>query len=195
MPHLENVDVHALAPQRFREVIPADRYDKFAEAFARAHTLLEGRVVWNVNSTAKGGGVAEMLQSLLAYAKGAGVDARWVVIEGDPDFFSITKRIHNHLHGAGGDKGELGDREHSAYEHTLEANGTALLEEVKSGDVVLLHDPQTAGLTRVLKEAVSTCPTSSPGGHGVSSPPTSPKLTRMSFRGRPFNGKACRRTR
>jgi trehalose synthase len=153
MPHLENVDVHALAPQRFREVIPADRYDKFAEAFARAHTLLEGRVVWNVNSTAKGGGVAEMLQSLLAYAKGAGVDARWVVIEGDPDFFSITKRIHNHLHGAGGDKGELGDREHSAYEHTLEANGTALLEEVKSGDVVLLHDPQTAGLTRVLKEA------------------------------------------
>jgi trehalose synthase len=153
MQHLENVDVQALAPQRFREVIPADRYDKFAEAFARAHTMLEGRVVWNVNSTAKGGGVAEMLQSLLAYAKGAGVDARWVVIEGDPDFFSITKRIHNHLHGADGDGGELGDREHAAYEHALEANGRALLEEVKTGDVVLLHDPQTAGLTRTLAEA------------------------------------------
>jgi trehalose synthase len=153
MPHLENVDVQALEPQRFREVIPADRYDRFAEAFARARALLEGRVVWNVNSTAKGGGVAEMLQSLLAYAKGAGVDARWLVIKGDPDFFTITKRIHNHLHGAAGDGGQLGAAEHSAYEHTLETNGKALLEEVTAGDVVLLHDPQTAGLTHILKEA------------------------------------------
>jgi trehalose synthase len=153
MSHLESVEVQALAPQRFREVMPADRYDRFAQAFARAHALLEGRVVWNVNSTAKGGGVAEMLQSLIAYAKGAGVDARWVVIQGDPDFFTITKRIHNHLHGAAGDGGELGAGEHSAYERTLEANGRSLLEEVNEGDVVLLHDPQTAGLTRILKEA------------------------------------------
>jgi trehalose synthase len=153
MPHLERVDVAALAPQRFKEVIPPDRYDRFAEAVAQARSLLEGRVVWNVNSTAKGGGVAEMLQSLIAYAKGAGVDARWVVIEGDPDFFSITKRIHNRLHGAEGSRGELGEREHAAYEHTLKANGDALLEEVAEGDVVLLHDPQTAGLTHILKDA------------------------------------------
>jgi trehalose synthase len=153
MPHLENVDVRALPPQRFKEVIPADRYDRFADAFAHARTMLEGRVVWNVNSTAKGGGVAEMLQSLIAYAKGAGVDARWVVIRGDPDFFAITKRIHNHLHGAPGDGGQLGSSEHSAYERTLEANGKRLLEDVSPGDVVLLHDPQTAGLTSILKNA------------------------------------------
>jgi trehalose synthase len=156
VPHLQSVDVQPLAPQRFRDVIPADRYKRFAEALDHAHALLEGRVVWNVNSTAKGGGVAEMLQSLLAYAKGAGVDARWVVIQGDPDFFTITKRIHNHLHGAAGDGGELGTAEHKAYEVTLEANGKSLLEEVTAGDVVLLHDPQTAGLTRILKEAGAT---------------------------------------
>jgi trehalose synthase len=153
MPHLERVDVRALAPQRFKEVIPAERYDRFAEVIAQARALLAGRVVWNINSTAKGGGVAEMLQSLLAYAQGAGVDARWVVIEGDSDFFSITKRIHNRLHGAEGSPGTLAEPEHAAYERTLEANGEALLEEVSAGDVVLLHDPQTAGLTRILKDA------------------------------------------
>jgi trehalose synthase len=153
MPHLESVDVRALPPQRFKEVIPPERYERFAEAFAHANALLQGRVVWNINSTAKGGGVAEMLQSLIAYARGAGVDARWSVIEGDPEFFAITKRIHNHLHGAAGDGGQLGAAEHSSYERTLEANGAALLEEVKPGDVVLLHDPQTAGLAHILKDA------------------------------------------
>ena len=48
-------------------------------------------VVWHVNSTAHGGGVAEMLQSLLAYARGAGVDARWLTIAGHEEFFRVTK--------------------------------------------------------------------------------------------------------
>ena len=69
---------------------------------------LAGRRVWNVNSTAHGGGVAEMLGPLLAYARGAGIDARWVVIAGDPAFFTITKRLHNRLHGMPGDGGPLG---------------------------------------------------------------------------------------
>jgi hypothetical protein len=46
-----------------------------------------------------------MLGSLIAYTRGAGVDARWVVIEGDPEFFRVTKRIHNRLLGATGDGG------------------------------------------------------------------------------------------
>ena len=70
----------------------------------------------NVNSTGAGGGVAEMLQTLLAYARGAGIDARWLVIEGDPDFFAITKRIHNGLYGSPGDGGELGAAERRHYE-------------------------------------------------------------------------------
>ena len=52
-----------------------------------------------------------MLHSLIAYSRGAGVDARWVVIEGDPEFFRVTKRLHNRLHGAEGDGGPLGDDE------------------------------------------------------------------------------------
>lgn len=64
--------------------------------------MLAGRVVWSVNSTSVWGGVAEMLRSLVSYARGAGVDARWAVIEGDPGFFEVTKRLHNNLHGAAG---------------------------------------------------------------------------------------------
>ena len=62
-----------------------------------------------MNSTAFGGGVAEMLCSLIGYVRGAGLDGRWVVADGDPEFFHITKRLHNRLHGFVGDGGPLGD--------------------------------------------------------------------------------------
>ena len=55
--------------------------------------------MWHVSATASGGGVAEMLQTLLAYGQGAGIENRWLVLDGDPDFFTITKRLHNLLHG------------------------------------------------------------------------------------------------
>ncbi len=115
--------------------------------------MFRGRAVWHVNSTAKGGGVVELLQSLLAYARGAGVDARWVVIEGGADFFQITKRIHNHLHGSPGDGGGLGEHEREIYEETLRSNAAELLREVVPGDIVFLHDPQTAGLVPAMREA------------------------------------------
>src|SRR3712207_8112728 len=106
MEHLTHVPVGVLPTDRFQEVMDPDRYQDFVEAIAQAQQLFEGRVVWNVNSTARGGGVAEMLRSLLAYSRGAGVDTRWVVIEGDPEFFDVTKRIHNRLHGSEGDGGD-----------------------------------------------------------------------------------------
>jgi trehalose synthase len=94
-----------------------------------------------------------MLYSLIAYARGAGIDSRWVVIEGNPDFFALTKRIHNRLHGSPGDGGPLGDAEREVYESTAAANADELCELVREGDVVLLHDPQTAGLVERLRSA------------------------------------------
>jgi trehalose synthase len=90
--------------------------------------------------------VVELLLPLLGYAKGAGVDARWAVIEGNPGFFKITKRIHNNLHGFEGDGGELDDEARKVYEDALEPNAKELAELVGADDVVILHDPQTAGL-------------------------------------------------
>ena len=104
MAPLIHVPVAPLPPERFRELLGPD-YEEVAEGIRRAREVFAGRAVWHVNSTARGGGVAELLQSLLAYARGASVDARWVVIEGGAEFFRITKRIHNHLHGFPGEGG------------------------------------------------------------------------------------------
>lgn len=153
MAKLSRVDVGSFDPQRFGGVLAPDRYREFMDIVDTAAAFFEGRVVWNVNSTAKGGGVAEMLRSLLAYAQGAGVGARWIVIEGDPDFFRITKRIHNHLHGSPGDGGSLADEEYDSYCTTLDPNAEELAKLVSPGDVVILHDPQTAGMTKAMKEA------------------------------------------
>jgi trehalose synthase len=97
-----------------------------------------------VNSTARGGGVAELLESLVAYARGAGVDVLWVVIEGTPDFFADTKRIHNRLHGAVGDGGALDDAARAVYERVLANTLPALSERVHPGDVVIVHPAENA---------------------------------------------------
>jgi trehalose synthase len=147
--------VATLNHERFRGLIGAD-YAEVETAIERAGQLFEGRVVWHVNSTARGGGVVELLQSLLGYARGAGVDARWVVVEGPADFFEVTKRIHNRLHGSAGDGGELGNAERRIYEDTLRASAAELARTVRARDVVFCHDPQTAGLVRPLLETGAT---------------------------------------
>lgn len=116
----------------------------------QARARMVGRTFWNVNSTARGGGVAEMLPWLLAYTRGAGVDARWMVLEGTPDFFRLTKRLHHALHGSPGDGSPLGPAERALYDEVLRDNAEELLALVQPGDVVLLHDPQTAGLASAL---------------------------------------------
>lgn len=148
---LQEVDVQALALERLEALIGPQRASQFESTATAARALLNGRSVLNVNSTATGGGVAELLQTLLAYARGARVDARWVVIEGDPRFFEITKRVHNHLYGTSGDGGPLHTVERRDYEHTIQGNVAELLELVRVGDIVVLHDPQTAGLAAAVK--------------------------------------------
>jgi trehalose synthase len=94
-----------------------------------------------------------MLRSLLAYTRGAGVDSRWSVLAGDERFFAITKRLHNHLHGAAGDGGPLGPAERAHYEAITDGGAAELADAVNPGDVVILHDPQTAGMAPRLRDA------------------------------------------
>lgn len=150
---LQEVEVQALDAARLESLVGRERMARFEQAADEAQASLAGRVVLNVNSTATGGGVAEMLQTLLAYARGAGVDARWVVIQGDPEFFAITKRIHNGLYGSPGDGGALGKGERTHYERVLRRNADELLALVRPRDVVLVHDPQPAGLIEAIKRA------------------------------------------
>jgi trehalose synthase len=142
----QEIEISPVDPGRFRAVLTPERLAAFDEATAEARELLDGRAVWNINSTAQGGGVVELLRPLVGYARGAGVDARWLVIDGTPEFFTITKRIHNRLHGAEGDGGALDDTVRRLYEAVTEQNARGIVPRVREGDIVIVHDPQPAGL-------------------------------------------------
>ncbi|MFI7542158.1 glycosyltransferase [Actinoplanes sp. NPDC049599] len=149
---LHAVPSHRRPVERLATVIGAERYARLRSTAAEFRAGFTGRTVWNVNSTAVGGGVAEILQALVGYVEDLDVAIRWLVIHGDADFFHITKRLHNAVHGQS-DGSALGPAESDHYRRILAANAEALLELVHPGDVVLLHDPQTAGLAAPLVEA------------------------------------------
>ena len=150
---LSEVDVRPTDIGRFESIAGTERMAHFRAVAEELRRALGGSSIVNVNSTAIGGGVAELLQTLLAYARGAGIDARWLVLSADPAFFVITKRIHNGLYGTPGDGGELGEAERRLYDEVLRQNGDALAAALRPGDVVLLHDPQTAGFAPRLRAA------------------------------------------
>jgi trehalose synthase len=147
------VRISPMDPERFRSVLSPERFAAFQRAIEEGRELLAGRAVWNVNSTARGGGVVELLRPLIAYARGAGVDARWMVLEGGSAFFGVTKRIHNDLHGSPGDGGALDEAARRVYEDVLAANVEDFARRIRPGDVVILHDPQTAGLVTAMRAA------------------------------------------
>ncbi|MEZ5381189.1 MAG: glycosyltransferase [Microthrixaceae bacterium] len=151
---MHEIEIQSRSLRRMAGVIGEDLTSELAGPTAgAAKDALGGRAVLNVNSTGAGGGVAEMLRVVLGYARDAGVDARWLVIEGDEPFFALTKRIHNHLYGTPGDGGPLGAAEHQLYQECLERSAVQLLTFVRPGDVVILHDPQVAGLAQAVKAA------------------------------------------
>jgi trehalose synthase len=150
------VQVPSLSLSRLREALEPAALERFEAGLGRAGELLAGRRVWNVNSTSAGGGVAEMLWSWVGLARGAGVEMRWLTMAGSAEFFTVTKRLHNHLHGEIGDGGELGEEERLTFERVSCENADSVLARVGPDDVVFLHDPQAAGLAPPLADAGRT---------------------------------------
>src|SRR5690349_14664694 len=103
---------------------------------------LKGRVIKNINSTAVGGGVAEILNQMIPLFKEMGIDARWDVIRGGEQFFAVTKKMHNALHGAPVD---FTGADEQVYWDTQESN---LKSMDLNADILFIHDPQPAGLIR-----------------------------------------------
>jgi trehalose synthase len=97
---------------------------------------LKGARVAQVNATPYGGGVSELLRSLVPMYKGLGIKADWKVISGDPSFFSVTKSFHNALQGAPEELTSLAGETYLTYN---KLNADLLDEEY---DFLIIHDPQ-----------------------------------------------------
>jgi len=121
-----------------------------------AHGLLDGRTVWTVTPNASAGsGPAEIVAPIVGYAIEQGIDARWLILDAPAEFLTISARLHAGIHGDRGDGGRLGEKQRDIYEHVLSSNAENV-EGVRDGDVVILHDPPTAGLARFFKAAGAT---------------------------------------
>ena len=103
---------------------------------------LRGRRVQNINSTAVGGGVAEILNRLIPLLREVGIDARWDVMRGGDEFYAVTKAIHNGLHGK---PVPLTEQDVEVFRQTTEQNLRTL---ELSEDIVFIHDPQPAGFIK-----------------------------------------------
>ena len=151
MTSLTQIDLDASSSGALADVMPAEDVSRFEHDMRGSAERLRGHVVWNINSTAEGGGVAEMLATLLPYAFDFGWDVRRLVVSGDDEFFEITKGLHNALHGVP-PSADIWDDATGIYDRVTEKAAGDLLELVRPGDLVLVHDPQVAGLVRPLAD-------------------------------------------
>lgn len=145
---------------QLRKTISLEDYASFAhlaravqELRAEAKMLvprLQGRSVLMVNSTAHGGGVAEMLPMQILLLRELGVNANWTVIESDqPDYFKLTKRLHNLIHGEG--EAHLGEADRKLFDTVSRHNADQLRRHLKPDDILIIHDPQPLGAGALLK--------------------------------------------
>src|SRR3972149_1188872 len=101
---------------------------------------LKGRIVQHINSTAVGGGVAEILNRMVPLLTELGVDSRWDVVKGGEEFFWVTKKFHNALHGK---HEEITQHDFDIF---METNRRSIEQLDTYGDIVFLHDPQPIAL-------------------------------------------------
>lgn len=127
--------VHLEDYERFIGSEATERISKKAEP-------LEGFHVTHVNSTYYGGGVATLLSSLTLLMNSVGIKTGWRVIQGSPDFFGITKKMHNALQGG---TINLSERKLRLYEEIVYEN---VVRNHLDHDMVIVHDPQPLGMVR-----------------------------------------------
>jgi trehalose synthase len=131
----------------YREIVGSAVIGELREIAAR----LAGRRIKMINSTAIGGGVAEILSRLVPLMNELGIEAHWEVIKGGEAFFHVTKQFHHALQG--GRFEHLGPREFAAW---LETNRTNAAELVGDEDFMVIHDPQPLGLVEARGRAPSS---------------------------------------
>ena len=120
--------------------------EEAVERLRAAAEPLRGARVLHVNSTAFGGGVAELLLTHVPLLNDLGIETTWAVLEGSDEFFAVTKTIHNALQGA---EVEWTPHMEDVYRERVRANAAQLDEGF---DIVFIHDPQPAAILEVLED-------------------------------------------
>jgi trehalose synthase len=115
---------------------------ELAERIRQLAERLEGKRVLHVSATAFGGGVSEILYSIVPLMRDIGLDAHWRVILGREEFFNVTKLMHNSIQG---DPQEITDEQWELFWRYNEMNGKSLEDD---WDYVIVHDPQPIGFRR-----------------------------------------------
>jgi trehalose synthase len=133
-------------------IVQIEDYEKFVgpetiERIQKKAKPLQHLHVANVNSTYYGGGVAELLTSLTLLMNSVGIKTGWRVLQGAPDFFSITKKMHNALQGA---EINLSDRKKEIYQEIIYEN--AIRNHLDNHNMVIIHDPQPLPLINHYKK-------------------------------------------
>lgn len=109
-----------------------------------------GRSILMLNSTARGGGVAEMMPRIVLTLNELGFTTKWAVMKVEqPEFFRLTKRLHNLIHGHGDPELRADDRK--LYDEVSQRVAEALQMHLKPGDLLIIHDPQPLGVAPILK--------------------------------------------
>jgi trehalose synthase len=126
--------------QRYREIVGEEIIDELMQM----GYVLNGMKILHINSTKMGGGVAEILTTMVDFMKVLGIEVDWHVVRGTPEFFECTKQFHNGLQGL---KQTTPSPElFKAYEETNRANAEELKSAIEQADIVFIHDPQPAAL-------------------------------------------------
>ena len=133
--------------QDYIPIVGKEKIEKLEELARK----LKGARILEVNSTAVGGGVAEMLYSQVPFINELGVEDEWKVMHGTETFFQVTKNLHNLLQGK---KGILTPEMEKIYYRTLKENASLYAEDFEKyqPDMVIVHDPQPLGLASYLKK-------------------------------------------
>ena len=148
---MQEVEVIARSPELLAEILTPSQARVFDAAGRRARSAFGDRTIWHVNATAHGGGVAEMLQTLLAYGRAAQIDNQWRVLDGSPSSSPSPSGSTTSCTVTSATAAPLGELERACYERVLAANLDELRSHVGARDVVVLHDPQTAGMVDGLR--------------------------------------------
>ncbi len=127
----------------FRHIVPDET---LAEIYAKARRLYRKHIV-HLNATYQGGGVAEILYSLVLLMNDVGIDAGWRILHGSQEFFEVTKSFHNALQGA---KLNLSQRKKRIY---LQVNENFSKFSHLDHDCIIIHDPQPLSIIQSYRKS------------------------------------------